>query len=371
MDTLKVSLLKLVPALTLVGFVGCKSNVNRDLSEEQRADLNQGPNLHKLESYEGGTKEKESQAIQEATQIAMDSFKDEKRAGLRDQHSRASGCVKAKFEISDVPNDFRVGLFSKAKTYQSWVRYSPATADVQAPDGKGVYGMAIKLMGVEGKKILEGQENETTQDFLLANYPSFLVSSVKEYVGLQRRNFLEIAKALPKLGIMTGQKVSDLAETNYFSMSSFALGENSAVKYKIVPCQKVTPSPLPKDPSDDFLTKKLADRLSNNSICYKFLAQKYIDERSTPVENPKVEWKDTGFVELATITIPSQQFNSESQKAFCENLTLTPWHSLAEHRPLGRLNRARKVVYAAVSERRHSDRAQDKRLPEPTVNDQF
>jgi len=36
-----------------------------------------------------------------------------------------------------------------------------------------------------------------------------------------------------------------------------------------------------------------------------------------------------------------------------EQLSFTPWHSLPEHQPLGSINRARRVIYEAVSEFRH------------------
>ena len=38
---------------------------------------------------------------------------------------------------------------------------------------------------------------------------------------------------------------------------------------------------------------------------------------------------------------------------FCENLKFSPWHTLPEHQPLGRINRARQKIYEAVSDYRH------------------
>ena len=56
-------------------------------------------------------------------------------------------------------------------------------------------------------------------------------------------------------------------------------------------------------------------------------------------------------------------FDSEAQRAFGENLSYTPWHSLAEHRPLGGINRARKVVYRAISMFRHECNHAPRREP--------
>ncbi|MBK6579794.1 MAG: hypothetical protein IPG17_27140 [Sandaracinaceae bacterium] len=73
------------------------------------------------------------------------------------------------------------------------------------------------------------------------------------------------------------------------------------------------------------------------------------------VEDSRTEWTEAAapFVKVATITIPRQVFTTPAQEAFCEALSFTPWHSLPEHRPLGGVNRVRRVVYESVSEVRH------------------
>ena len=59
-----------------------------------------------------------------------------------------------------------------------------------------------------------------------------------------------------------------------------------------------------------------------------------------------------------TVVVPSLppqtwSFDSPAQMALAENLSFTPWHSLPEHRPLGGINRARKVAYRTISVFRH------------------
>jgi hypothetical protein len=56
---------------------------------------------------------------------------------------------------------------------------------------------------------------------------------------------------------------------------------------------------------------------------------------------------------VAKITILKQQFNSAEQQQFCEDLSFSPWNALEAHRPIGALNRARRVVYEASSSYRH------------------
>ena len=52
-------------------------------------------------------------------------------------------------------------------------------------------------------------------------------------------------------------------------------------------------------------------------------------------------------VPVATITVNPQTFDTPALMNQCEKMSFDPWHALAEHRPLGGLNRARKAVYHA------------------------
>jgi hypothetical protein len=69
------------------------------------------------------------------------------------------------------------------------------------------------------------------------------------------------------------------------------------------------------------------------------------------IENASTLWDESKypFISVAKITIPAPQpeVDSEENKAHCENLAFTPWHSLIEHQPIGSINRLRKSVYQA------------------------
>ena len=67
------------------------------------------------------------------------------------------------------------------------------------------------------------------------------------------------------------------------------------------------------------------------------------------------EWKESQapFYKVATIRIPQQVFDTPEQNRFCENLSFTPWHTRPEHKPLGVINRMRKVIYDRISQVRH------------------
>jgi hypothetical protein len=84
-----------------------------------------------------------------------------------------------------------------------------------------------------------------------------------------------------------------------------------------------------------------------------------------------IEWdeSDSPFHKVATVTIPKQAFDLPAQDAFCENLSFSPWHARTDQRPLGVVNRVRKVVYDTVSRVRHELNGVQRR--EPTGREAF
>ena len=129
--------------------------------------------------------------------------------------------------------------------------------------------------------------------------------------------------------------------------------DRQAVKYSARSCSSAI-DPMPKHPSANFLRDKLRNTLQQGDACMQFLVQPRTSN-SLSVEDSMTEWKEkqAPFYQVATIRIPQQDFDSAEQNAFCENLSFTPWHALAEHKPLGGTNRLRKVIYDRISRVRH------------------
>ena len=79
------------------------------------------------------------------------------------------------------------------------------------------------------------------------------------------------------------------------------------------------------------------------------------DPHLMPIENAGVLWPErlSPRVSAATLRIPRQKFDSPAQMDFARRLSYNPWHSIAEHRPLGNQSRARRRMYLALSTLRH------------------
>src|SRR5437764_9423399 len=111
----------------------------------------------------------EAQLIQELLAIRRKSVKQATSGKfVRESHPKHHGCVKAEFIIEPaLPEELRVGVFAKPQTYSAWIRFSNANGlrrdGGYRPDIKlDVRGAALKLMGVEGEKLLEQEKHETT-----------------------------------------------------------------------------------------------------------------------------------------------------------------------------------------------------------------
>lgn len=348
--------------------LSCNSENNNDISTLNEIKTSSIKSIQIDESLGEKADPNEENAIKEIENEILGTLKKQYQSGTvkRDVHTKHHGCVKATFKVnSNLSNDYKYGIFSEGKEYKSWIRFSNGNGDANNPDTKGdVRGMAIKLMGVNGKKLLESEINEQTQDFLMMNSNRFFIKDLSDYVAFNKavsKGGLGIAWFLathPKTGyIVAGifnKKTDNPLNTEFFSATPYKLGNNS-IKFKVQPCSS-QPLNMPSDPSKDYLREAMIKKLNSSDACFDFMVQMRkgsFDKMS--VEDSTIVWneKDSPYVSVAKITIPKQTFDSKEQMDFCENLSFTPWHSLPEHKPLGSANRTRKAVYETISKYRH------------------
>ncbi len=296
---------------------------------------------------------------------------------LRDAHPKLHGCVRAEFSIApNLPTELSVGVFSQGRTFPAWLRFSNQSAKVDSDSKPDIRGVAIKLMGVDGEKLLQNETHETTQDFILISDSRFVTKDVAEFDGLVSAltgGFLKLAwYFLTHLRVLRNLKSSLRRYGNplgirYFSVAPYLLG-NRAVKYSLTP-RDAGETPVPKDPSENYLREAMVKQLRSGDAVFDFAVQFQADPYKMPIEDPGVSWDEalSPFRKVATITIRSQAFDTPERREFGDNLSFNPWHSLPEHRPIGGINRARRQVYQALSIFRH-ERNQAPRV-EPSVND--
>ncbi len=126
-------------------------------------------------------------------------------------------------------------------------------------------------------------------------------------------------------------------------------GDGEAMMYTVKARERTGRSipKVPFRPPDNYLRDNMVAMLKARDVELDFMVQVQTDPYRMPIENAGVRWPESlsPFVPVATVRIPKQTFNSDAQFAFARNLSLNPWHCIAEHRPLGNQSRARKRMY--------------------------
>ncbi|MEH2253166.1 catalase family protein [Nostoc sp.] len=331
----------------------------------------------------------EDKVIAEVIQCSIGVLDKETDPVQRQQHPKSHGCVKAEFIVEDVPEECRFGIFREPRRYPAFVRFSNGSLKPQQDSKGDVRGMAIKLLGVEGEKLLEEERQAQTQDFILINHPVLFLKDAQDSLDFAKA--VEMAKKMPFkplkplplllmyvpshlkqfkiLKTIQKKTVTNQLQIQYWSTTPYKLGHH-AIKFSVKP--SVTESNIqiaPNLESENFLREVMVERLSRQEVCFDFLVQLQKNPDQMPVEDATVEWSETDspFIKVANIRIPMQTFDTEARRRFDENLSFNPWHALVEHQPLGGINRVRKYVYQAITATRHN--LNKVTVQEPTMND--
>ena len=133
--------------------------------------------------------------------------------------------------------------------------------------------------------------------------------------------------------------------------------EGHAVKYSAVSRQagRTPPPDHPEDLPNDYLTQTLTSYLQSQEAVFHFKVQLQKNASRDAGGRSSVLWDETNSNRrtVATLRIPPQQVDRSGDLATrCESMSFNPWHALAEHRPMGGMNRLRKVVYPASTAKR-------------------
>jgi hypothetical protein len=280
--------------------------------------------------------------------------------------------------MPDRPEQARYGVFSEEGSFPALVRFSNGDSFRNPDSAKEPRGIAIKLIGVPGRKLLPGREDAVTQDFLATSHSvTSAVRNVSQFMAFIRatrhgsRPPVSVVALVRSLGIgqmlrilwvmrkSLATRVRSMITEEYSSTAPIKLGPYAA-KFLVMPkkeCEGTNDRPAS---TDNFLHDDLVERLKSD-IVLDFLVQFYVDDVRTPIEDTSVKW-DTPLQKVAELRIP--KCNPDSPEgiqltADVNKLSFSPWHTTEDHRPLGNVMRARRVAYEASSTFRE-------REPEPS-----
>lgn len=290
---------------------------------------------------------------------AIQARKSKKYGPGRALHRKQLTAARGQLEVlADLPEFARHGLFATPHEFDVWVRLSNGGLD-RAPDRMpDVRGFALRVLGVQGDSAL-GNGPAKSQDFTLINQEAFAFPKSDEFVGfvaaaasggaallkflVKQYGLLGGPARLLKMLKTVNKPFGGFATEPMFSAVPMACGPY-AVRVRLVPAAAngQATGGANKDWGADFST-----RLAGQDLHWDLQLQPFVSEALTPIEDASVNWP-TPYTTVARLTLPRQDNTQPAGKAFAEQVeagVFDPWQALAAHRPLGDVQRARKVVY--------------------------
>ena len=100
-------------------------------------------------------------------------------------HAKPHVGLKAELTVRDgLPDWARVGIFASKGTFKAWRRLSNGGTKHLSDKAPDVRGIALKVTGVAGKKLITGMEDAPTQDFLAGKHAQGRLGTPEEVAAL-------------------------------------------------------------------------------------------------------------------------------------------------------------------------------------------
>jgi len=302
---------------------------------------------------------------------------------IRDAHSKGHGLLRGELTVySGLDDDLRQGLFATPATYPVIARLSSTAPEIRSDQVHGVRGIAIKVLGVEGPRT-RVEFPGSSQDFIMVNSPTFPSKDVRDYLGsmgfaaklaqtpdfalkLNNTVLRGIAAILRRLHLELPPKVALFARENehllgqtYHSASPLRYGKYVA-KISVWPLSdsvtQLKTTVIAPRTGYDAHADAVAEFFRTNSAEYEMRVQLCTDPAVMSIDDATVDWPEhlSGFQRVAKLTFPPQNPASAARRVYAEDvLSFNSWNGLADHRPMGGINRLKVKVYLASSKFRH------------------
>lgn len=382
-----------------VALSGCRATANQQSASQLREQVTPAGGLGQETPQPD-----EDKHIQRLVDLTHEIMQVNKRAESdpdaplkRDVHTKSHGCLRGIFEVRpDLPSDFVTGVFQAGARYPVTARTSNGVPGMQADSSPSTRGFAVKLLEVEG--VLDAHQVSASerewllpefaglqQDFTFLNGKSFIIKDLETYVafteglrdGRPLGGFISLSPSHPRFKPMQFKTfvesvlapVSNPLHISYYGQLPHRF-KDTAAKYRLDTC--AAPAKQAADRSDrNFLRSNMKTQMKGEPSCYVLSVILQKDPVVQPIEDSHVEWlsddadikaqrKFANRMEVGRFIFPPQEFDTPPMERMCEAMSYSPWHSIAAHRPLGNMQRARKAVYLAGASLRPSDRSPQK-----------
>lgn len=331
-----------------------------------------------MEQPEPNEAQTTGELIDTLKKINTTTFKDEKH-GLRPVHAKSHGLLCGELIVLDnLPPELAQGLFAKPQRLPVVMRFSTVPGDLLDDKVSTPRGLAIKVIGVGGDRV-EGSEGDVTQDFVMVNGPAFgapdaahflkslkLVASTTDKGESLKVAFSAIARGTEKvvealggksgtLLAMGGQPETHVLGDSFYTQVPLLHGPYIA-KFSVVPVSSeltaLTGKTVDLTGRANGLREEVVKFFKAHSAVWEVRVQLCRDLAQMPIENASVVWPESlsPYVAVARITVdPQTAWSQQRAAAIDDQMSFSPWHALAAHRPLGSVMRVRKSIYDVMS----------------------
>lgn len=267
--------------------------------------------------------------------------------------------------LPDLPPVARHGIFAEPRDFSALVRLSNGFSATKPDWFPDLVGLAVKVEGVNGDKLLPGEGAATTQDFLALDRRYLPIEHAGQLmvISLSTANLLTAPfKLLRGLGIAKGLEVIfwtiGWSLKRLFLKSVVTIGFSGVVpisvgltpaKFHWLPRQTGAAPGRGNGSWTDYLRDDLRRRLTAGDIGFDLYLQFHVDDVRTPIDggyawDPQI----APMVKVAELTLPACDLDgaaASTSEAEVNRLAYNPWHAGTAHQPVGNIQRVRGLIY--------------------------
>jgi hypothetical protein len=152
---------------------------------------------------------------------------------------------------------------------------------------------------------------------------------------------------------------TNMISHSFYTQSAFRFGDyyGHIGLFPILDDMKNRADKVKSSDSREALRDWLAEYFAEHGAKYELKIQLGTSPEHHPTEDGSVVWDEATapYQTIATLEFPPQDSLTAERRTFWEDrMKLSPWDALAEHRPLGSINRLRKTVYDMSRKKREA-----------------
>ncbi|KAH7081204.1 catalase-like domain-containing protein [Paraphoma chrysanthemicola] len=325
-----------------------------------------------VESPKSDEEEKARKIGQTMNEMQQHNF-DQHRHAFRATHVKTQGIVKGTMKVlPGLPNHLQQGLFKTAgKIYDVAARYANEPVFLQADQEPGPRGLGLRVFGVHGTRLEGADQDAETQDFFFNNAPMIELTDLDtclEIMELREKYFDSPVKLAAATKLRTDAIKQSapgmLPNTNmishsFFTQSAFRFGDyyGHMALFPVLDAMTKHAEKVKSNDSQEALRDWLTEYFRSNGAKYEFMIQLGTSPEHHPTEDGSVVWDEATapYQTIATLEFPPQDALGAERRTFWEDrMKLSPWDALEEHKPLGSINRLRKIVYNMSRKKREA-----------------